>query len=357
MKSVIWTGVLVKENSIESNDIISMAANKWQRNFINGLVSNKINVLLLTYMPSRTWPFGDLFPKLQNKHFIPELETIEIRYVNFPIIREVTLALNLARITFLRKNQFDMLITYNPFNRYIWLGQFAKRVLKKKWALVIADGNTKIIPDISILLSENSHSNYSGNKILIQGGVNEYINTEILYTNKKIILYSGSISKLTGLVNFVKLFVQLNDKNIELHIYGKGDDIELNELLINNSNVKYFGFVSQVVLEEAMKNAWIFVNPRNIKEEVIENTFPSKLLEYIRYGKPIISIRSLSIGKNFNNLIFYFDDTNKDSLEKLLYYIGSFNDKQLKEYKDISKSFCDNNSWTNIVYKFITSLN
>jgi len=53
-----------------------------------------------------------------------------------------------------------------------------------------------------------------------------------------------------------------------------------------------------------MRSAWIYVNPRSLAEESVQNTFPSKILEYLRYGKPILSTKTSGIGSKYDN--FYF---------------------------------------------------
>ena len=153
-----------------------------------------------------------------------------------------------------------------------------------------------------------------------------YGSTPHLNFIKKIILFTGNISKLTGIIDFALLFNEISNSNFELHIYGKGYDEILKNLSEKNSSIKIFGFVNDEVLENAMRSAWIYVNPRSISEETLQNTFPSKILEYLRYGKPILSTKSSGIGNKYDSFLFYYNSE----------------DFKIKDFK--------NNSWSFILY-------
>ena len=94
-----------------------------------------------------------------------------------------------------------------------------------------------------------------------------------------------------------------------------------------------------------MLNAFAFVNPRDDKEESNQNTFPSKLLEYISYGKPILSTFSNSLDEEFNNLLLLYNPYNLMSLKEQLNNIKLMNLNELIFHKKKLEIFTIKNSW------------
>jgi glycosyltransferase involved in cell wall biosynthesis len=357
MKSILWIGVIIKSNKIGTYKVVSAAANNWQQNFINGLVENEIKINCITYLPDSYWPKGKLLPKLNENDF-PNIENVyTVRYLNVPIFREFSLGLGIIYSILRNRIKLDLLITYNPFKRHIYTGIFIKKVLKKKWALIIADGNKDGNADLDIYLSYDTYINQVGNKILMQGGISDFKIEIQKFIDKKIILYTGNISKLTGIVEFASIFNEIQDDSIELHIYGKGDNQNLNLLSQQNQNIKIFGFVDDETLEKVMHSAWVFVNPRSLSEESIQNTFPSKILEYLRYGKPILSTKSSGISDKYDSFLFYYNSEDLMTLKNLFNYLKLQNEDFYIKFNEEARIFCKQNSWKNVTNMFLNELN
>ena len=69
--------------------------------------------------------------------------------------------------------------------------------MKKKWALIIADGEKDGNPDLNIYLSYDTYIRENGKKILMQGVFSNFKIPLYIQQFKKIILFTGNISKLT----------------------------------------------------------------------------------------------------------------------------------------------------------------
>jgi glycosyltransferase involved in cell wall biosynthesis len=355
---ILWIGVLATNEAVKKVELISVAANNWQSQFVTGLNNNGASTICLSYVPSRYWPLGDFRPKFDVVDLPKNFKTYGVSYYNIPLLREVSLGWSLIRATRKHKIDFDLLITYNPFRRHFMIGKYAKKILKKKWALIIADGSFAKDPDFSVFLSHSSYLSHKlANKYFIPGGTGsfKYVNNKC--TRDKIIVYTGSITKLTGIVEFALLFDKIGAKDIKFHIYGKGNSSILNDIVEKNENIVLHGFVDQTVLDNAMLNAWAFINPRNSIEEIKQNTFPSKLLEYIAYGKPIISTPVSSITSEFKDLLMFYNQDDILSLSKILREIESYSVDDLVVIQEKAKEFCHVNSWDAQTRGFLNSIN
>jgi glycosyltransferase involved in cell wall biosynthesis len=356
MKSILWIGVIINTEQIKNHKVVSAAANNWQQRFVNALIDNGVQVNCITYLPDSYWPKGSFRPKLKKKDLPENFRAFPVSYFNIPFFREISLATSLIVTIIKLKLHFDLLITYNPFKRHIYCGTLFKSILKKKWALIIADGDKDGNPDVDIYLSNDTFLRQEGKKILMQGGVSEFKEPFYRPSNKKIILFTGNISKLTGIVEFATLFNEISNCNFELHIYGKGNDQSLNNLSLTNSKIKVFGFVNDKNLENAMRSAWIYVNPRSLAEESVQNTFPSKILEYLRYGKPILSTKTSGIGNKYDNFLFYYKAEDLQSLQNTLVFLNQLSDESYAKIHNDAKVFCSKNSWINVTKSFLYDL-
>ena len=125
---------------------------------------------------------------------------------------------------------------------------------------------------------------------------------------------------------------------------------------MTNSKIKVFGFVNEKFIEIAMRSAWIYVNPRSLSEESVQNTFPSKILEYLRYGKPILSTKSSGIGNKFDNFLFYYNPSDLKSLQNTLIFLNQLSDDSYAKIFNDAKIFCSENSWINVTKSFLQDL-
>lgn len=128
-------------------------------------------------------------------------------------------------------------------------------------------------------------------------------------TGKKVIIYAGSLLKLYGIQNLIEGFVEANIPDTELWVYGDGDyKDELIEIAKTNSKVKYFGVRSnQEVVEKEMK-ASLLVNPRPIAPEYTKYSFPSKNMEYMVSGTPLLTTKLPGMPKEYYPFIYTIED-------------------------------------------------
>lgn len=86
----------------------------------------------------------------------------------------------------------------------------------------------------------------------------------------------------------LELMNKLRDTDIVLHILGRMGDcsVMIDEYTSNRSNVIYHGVVPPSVADDVMLQADILVHVGN----VVDSLMPSKILDYISSGKPILNL-------------------------------------------------------------------
>lgn len=344
---ILYVGVLLNPKIVSKYYGVSNATNNWQYEFIKSINDINNSVSVISYISEKTWPFGKLFPKIELK----DLEGLNIidtfTYLNIYYLREFFLYYKIKKIIlkYIKNNSFDFMITFNSLIRNKLITNFVKSKLGKTTISITGDGQICDLSDISIIQNYNSFLNCRKKyKYFYQGGIPKY-NSNNITTSPINLIFTGTITKLTGIEKFAEQFGELKIPGIELHIYGKGDFNKLYSLEKQYNNIFIHGYVSILELENAMLNAFAFVNPRDDKEESNQNTFPSKLLEYISYGKPILSTFSNSLDEEFNNLLLLYNPYNLMSLKEQLNNIKLMNLNELIFHKKKLEIFTIKNSW------------
>jgi len=138
-------------------------------------------------------------------------------------------------------------------------------------------------------------------------------------TGKKVVVYAGSIAKLYGIQNLVQGFILADIPNTELHIFGDGDyREELEEIAKTSDNVKYMGVRPNSEIVYAEQRASLLVNPRPSEPEYTKYSFPSKTMEYMVSGTPVLTTKLPGIPKEYYPYVYTIDKETADGIgEKL----------------------------------------
>lgn len=107
---------------------------------------------------------------------------------------------------------------------------------------------------------------------------------------EKYIVYTGIINEMFGVKNLADAFHTLTDPDYRLVLCGKGDcEDHIRAVAKEDPRILFLG---QVTPEEArawQRRAAVLVNPRGGSGEYTRYSFPSKNIEYLLSGKPVVS--------------------------------------------------------------------
>lgn len=173
----------------------------------------------------------------------------------------------------------------------------------------------------------------NGRKYVIVNGLCDVQIADCLDSNnineKRIIMYSGEISKFYGVENLVKAFLSLDSSNLELHLYGSMFYDELPDIQKEHSNVKYMGIVPNETMINLQKEALFLVNPRLTKGEYNYYSFPSKNIEYLTSGRPVITTKLPCITDEYKDYFYFFEDDTQEGMAKSLRFYTNLSDDEL----------------------------
>jgi glycosyltransferase involved in cell wall biosynthesis len=365
------TKLIEKINKVSSNSAqISIAAIKYSKLISEGLDYNISNNTSLFLVPIGMYPSSSILffnkKNVGSNNFIP--------FINVLFLKQICIAIYTLYFIFLwqinNKGKKKVIIfgfLYLPF----LLSCIPFRNLK----------NTKIVsfvPDLPKFEFTYSTNKFSFKKYLIPTyisltnsiiNINDYfvfitkfmkdhlpqkphliiegfvdsnlINiTELNYVkNKKSIMYAGALFEKFGVKMLIDAFIEI-EGDYELWLFGYGDlDYYIVEKSKLDKRIKYFGNVNNETVFEFEKKARILLNPRPVKHEFTKYSFPSKILEYMSSGTPVLTTKLPGITEDYNDKLFFFNNDNFLDFKNTIIKYLNYSDTELSAFGLSARNF------------------
>ena len=111
----------------------------------------------------------------------------------------------------------------------------------------------------------------------------------------------------------------MKDQDARLWLFGSGDLVnEIEKYEEKDIRIKYFGVVpNEHVVKEQLK-ATLLVNPRPSMEEFTKYSFPSKNMEYMASGTPVLTTPLQGMPQEYNDYVYLFEDETVEGMSKTL---------------------------------------
>lgn len=353
------------DESIE-NDLIDNsrhglqgAANSFQWGLVEGLEKYLHNpVDLCTTLPVGTYPrhYKKLFIRRRKWNFRAGADSFEIGYVNIIFLKQFIRfhkSIKVMKSWIENKDGEKVIILYSLYTPFLKaLKQVKKKYQEKIHVCIIVpdlplhygiqspllsvrgvleriDGQQKIskldwIDSFVILTRHMKEPLRIGQRpyTVVEGIVSsqpDYVNG---YNgeSKKIILYTGSLQYKLGITNLLRAFEILNDNNCELWICGAGEaEKEIIKRSESDSKIKYWGYVSKKEIYELQHKATILINPRTNDGDYTKYSFPSKTMEYMLSGKPVLMYKLDGVPDEYDQYVYYIDGSEpKDIADRII---------------------------------------
>lgn len=380
----------------KSKSTLPGAINTFQWNLIDGLKAcPNVELQIINTVPVGT------YPKQYSAIAIPSriwqydnINCYEAGYINLPILKMEMRKKKLLKII------FDIITSYNGesiniifYSLYLPFLEVIKRI-KERFSNVTV---TVIVPDLpcqyGILPKKKikkalmmkygqktlSYSEYIDSYILlteymkyplkinnkpycvIEGIAGEIRNeSNIKRNNKKVIMYTGTLIPEFGIKKLIEAFEQINGMEYELWICGSGGiEDEIRSIQKRDNRIQFFGYVEKNKILEMQENATVMVNPRTNEGEYTKYSFPSKTMEYMASGKPVVMYKLDGIPDEYDEYLNYVDTDCDDisGLKNAILNVTNNYDIMLKKAAAAKKFVLENKNGKAQAMKIITFLN
>ena len=360
---ILFLGLLYRKE--EEKNVLSKskcglqaAGNAYQWNLINGLdglLQDPVTIISSLSVGSFPGCYNQLFVPSRKWSHTKGASDEEVGFINIPVLKQLQRLIKVRNRVkkWCRKYADDelIIITYSMYLPYLKIlnnikkhckniktcvivpdlpyafgyeckpnsvKEFIRRTIKKYQYIYVKAADTYI------LLTENMVEplGINGKSYVVVEGICSPSIQEMEYPYEEdhhILFYAGSLNQRFGIDKLIRAFHDIKVDGIQLWICGMGDYRgEIEKAATVDRRIHYYGYVSAEKIQSLMRQATILVNPRPNTQEYTKYSFPSKTIEYMLTGKPVLMYRLDGIPHDYDEYLHYIREFTEDSIKEAI---------------------------------------
>ena len=175
---------------------------------------------------------------------------------------------------------------------------------------------------------------------LVDKNVLDVSNTLEKKAREKVIFMAGLLEEIYGVEMLLDAFSGSENPQARLVFYGKGSSVEkIIEKSKEDNRISYCGELSNSEIVAKEKEATLLINPRPAIGEWTAYSFPSKNMEYMASGTPLVAFDLPSIPSEYDVFFYHLDEYSQESIRSIL------NDLLAKSAEELNKFGLDAQKW------------
>lgn len=132
-------------------------------------------------------------------------------------------------------------------------------------------------------------------------------------------MYTGGLMDSYGVGRLVTAIQALPENEIRLATYSKGPlSSWINDQADVDVRIKKVQFATREVVMERYSTVDLLVQPRPVDQDFVQYSFPSKLLEYMASGTPVLTTRLSGIPPEYEPYLYWIEDDSVEGIERSL---------------------------------------
>jgi len=156
---------------------------------------------------------------------------------------------------------------------------------------------------------------------------------------KNTILYTGNLNKKYGIEHLVESFKLLGE-GYKLYVRGDGDMVDyVKTEAASHPGIEYLPRMDYEDLKKLQRQVSVLVNPVLPTETFTRNFFPSKTMEYLASGTPVVMYRLGGVPDEYYDYIHTPEDLSIEALSQLLKIICDLSTEESRKYGTKSREF------------------
>lgn len=380
-----FLGSVLPEDMCNSSPACNVAGNKFQFQFIRALRQAYDSMpTVFSVRPIGVFPnSSEIWVRASGADLGDGIHCQQIPFVNIRFLKQLTIGL--ANLLFLgvwlwrHRRRRCYVFTYNVYSPISLPVLLATWVLGGKAIAVVLDFPHNISFDFSglrgllqrteVFLEAQCLSRFEGiipitkwiaedfaasrPVLVIEGGVDE-TNLESDsavaggLNGEHFCFFGGTLNEINGIRLMLDAFHQIPDSNYRLWIFGKGPlESLVREAAACDQRIVYWGFLPNDQVVRFQRSATVLLNARPSNQRIARYTFPSKLLEYMLSGRPVITTDLLGIPNEYLEFVYVLRDETSAGLAHLIREVCSKPAVELDEYGQRALRFVSQNkNWT-----------
>lgn len=369
----LWLGGVFDRTVMMRRPGVNPAARSWQSGLIRALQRRGVEVRALGHVPEPLWPRGAARVGA-DAALEPAVDGEVLAYYNLPGIRPVSLERAYRRgfeRTLRRHGAPAVILSYNAYPYNLAVGLYAQRVHGIPWVPIVADvpepGRTRDYHDRAVAAAAGrvflSWASFRAadhaSSLHLDGGLDvlppaatgdlgEDAGRQIgrnptAVPEPAIIAYTGSLGRWGGVSLLLEAFRGLERRDVELWICGKGDGRAVARAAREDPRIRFLGLVPEERLHEVRSRASVLVNPRPPSIPGNAGNFPSKILEYLSYGKPVLSTWTPGLAPGYREVLTVVDEAGPQAFRRRLEEVLGWDAAERRAYASRAARFLRGN--------------
>lgn len=344
-----------EQMQVDSGGVMQIPSNVFQWSIIDGLEKNLVDFSLACVPALPAWP--------RYRHFFtPRGELIlngyqrghYLRYFDFPAIKQADIKRVLYKYVkkWCEKSSRDeelCLLTYTQQADMLGAAIDIKRVFPNvKVATIVTDlidnaldfkSNQRLLKRIQVELEKRAERTLfpnvdkyilltsqmvecipeAGGKFLVMEGVAPKVHileNRVVKNNEiRTLLYTGALEEYAGVRMLVDSFTKTRDNRFRLMICGTGSDASyIRDMATKDPRIVYRGRVKWDEAVRLQRESTLLINPRRPNNGITKYSFPSKTMEYMTSGTPMIGYHLEGIPNEYYNYMYTPVDLSVEAL-------------------------------------------
>ena len=155
-----------------------------------------------------------------------------------------------------------------------------------------------------------------------------------------VILFTGSLEKSLGMDVLLKAFSLFPENTAQLWVAGSGSFTEeIKRAAQQNPAIRYLGFLPKSEIDSLQRQADVLVNPRSATEEYTKYSFPSKTMEYLATGTPVVMNRLPGVPAEYEPYIHFTKESTAKGLADAILQVLRTDPAVLQKQGEEAKAF------------------
>lgn len=371
---ILWVGPFFGQKAIQDKRAPNLAAMKWSAGLLRGLASCGCELRVIDHCTEQRWPAGKVFWQDGNpKWFQDWLPCVSIPYLNVMGVKDWWLSLAYARATKRVVGEWrpDVLLAYNSLHAF---NVAAMRVATKMGVTcipIILDGDDPRKDNWRKLLKDNRYAdgvvflswwmykNYPRQDIPLlhmDGGSEKF--RGVAPCKKKnnffTLVHTGALDYWRGL-NFMKDVIRVcKRRDVQFVFCGKCDKKQMWAEFGNDPRVKIKGLLTNNDVYSICRSADVLLSVREPKVGDNVVNYPSKIPNYLAWGKPVVSTWVPSFSPEYSDVLeIPSDDTPTAFVRKIDEVLAWGVEDKRSKFEQIRSWFECRKSWNSQAMRLV----
>ena len=160
---------------------------------------------------------------------------------------------------------------------------------------------------------------------------------------ERTVLYAGTLHERYGILLLLDAFELIDDCDLRLLICGDGDAAKaVREACARDARLRYLGILPREEVLDLERRATVLINPRTADEEFTRYSFPSKILEYMGAGRPVIAYELPGAPAEYRDYLIYVERGGAVALAESIVSVCRMDEEALDELGRRGQDFVKN---------------